>query len=95
MTIFISGPITGHDNYKEPFQRAENEMLNRFPGATVLNPAEFCSDIPNGSPWCTYMERCLDTLEQATHIYMLDGWEESHGAWVEHREARKRGVILL
>ena len=30
MKVYISGPITGHDDYMERFEEAEQEIRNKF-----------------------------------------------------------------
>lgn len=78
--IYISGPITGFEDYKETFAKAEEDLMKRFPGAKIFNPAR----IMEGFPYLDYedcMTVCLTVLDNfCDTIYMLKYWEDSRGA---------------
>ena len=44
MKIYISGAITGTDDYMERFEKAEKELTDK--GYSVLNPAKVNAQLP-------------------------------------------------
>lgn len=93
MKIYISGKITDNTNYTEEFAKAEKILKKKFPGATIINPAEVL--LPNICDWDDYMVICLRLLDKATHIYMLDNWVQSRGACTEHLHALENDIKVL
>ena len=81
MKIYIAGKITGLDNYKELFDKAEKELLAK--GYKVMNP----SILPDGFGWGEYMKICLKMVEVCDEIYMLNNWKDSKGARTENSYA--------
>tara|TARA_R110000782_G_scaffold261206_1_gene352732 strand:+ start:51 stop:716 length:666 start_codon:yes stop_codon:yes gene_type:complete len=81
---YIAGPMTGHAELNRPAFNAESHRLT-LNGHTVLNPAT----LPDGLTQAQYMDICLAMLRCATRIRMLDGWEKSEGARIEHALAVK------
>lgn len=80
-TVYISGKITGSDDYMERFGEAEREL--RQSGYEVINPVT----IP-GAEEMSYedvMKECLKRVESADYLYMLHGWAWSKGAIAELR----------
>ena len=88
MTIYISGRITDYDDYEKTFNEAKKILLDEYPGAEIINPAEII--LPKD-----YMVICLRLLDKATHIYMLDNWVHSRGACTEHLHALNNGIEVL
>ena len=93
MKIYISGKITGNANYTEEFAKAEKILKEKFPGATIINPADV--SLPSMCDWYDYMTICLRLLSKATHIYMLDNWVQSRGACTEHLYALANDIKVL
>ena len=86
MTVYISGPITGREGYREAFA-AEAHRL-REQGFVVLDP----SMLPEGlGDHETYMHICLPMVEVADRLVMLPGWENSVGARQERALAQRLG----
>lgn len=81
MKIYISGPITGQNNYIERFAAAE-ELLKEA-GYESINPAEELMEMPKNSTHEEYMEKAIALLACCEGIYMLEGWENSKGAKIE------------
>ena len=86
--VFLSGPITGVENYKNAFMAAEARLGVR--GCIVLNPTALPDDLPDEA----YMPICISMIEQADAIYMLNGWEGSLGAHAEWAYARRQGIQI-
>ena len=87
MKIYISGPVTGTEDYQERFSAAE-QIIN----ANAVNPVKETAGIPDGSPWETYMKACMKILADCDAIYMLEGWTGSRGARLEYLVAKELGL---
>lgn len=75
MIVYLSGPITGTENYERNFAEAEAELIRQ--GHIVLNPAI----LPPGLGDCDkYMQICLPMIDVADAVVMLGGWKNSRGA---------------
>ena len=91
--IYISGKITGTDDYLERFNRAEN-MLSTY-SAPIVNPAKVNSMMPMGTTYQQYMDMSMCMLRMCDAIYMLDGWRESNGAVLEHQYAKINNYMIF
>ena len=85
-TIYISGKITGTDDYEDRFKKAEMELRSR--GFNVLNPVKVGKWIerhlaPKIPTWVEYMKQDIKAMMSANCIYMLKGYRESKGARIE------------
>lgn len=79
MIGYISGPITGHKDYRRQFARAAVELKEM--GYVVINPAEICQVIPiEQMDYETIMQIDLELLASADYLVLLPGWEQSKGA---------------
>ena len=79
MRIFLSGPITGTDDAKSRFDAAARKVRKEHPEATVVNPYYAGWMLPDGEHE-EYMRITLVLLDMCDAIYMMHGWEQSHGA---------------
>lgn len=93
MRIYISGPITGTNDFMERFARAEAKLTKE--GHMVLNPARANSYMPEGTTYEEYMKVSFCLLEMAEAIYMMKGWEQSKGANREYGYALGKGYQIL
>lgn len=93
LRIYISGAITGTDDFMERFKKAEDFLKEK--GHSVLNPAHANSYMPEDATYEEYMKICFALLDMADAIYMLDGWEESCGANREYGYALARDMIVF
>lgn len=91
MNVYISGAITGQDDYKGRFGRAAEVV--RDTGNNAINPAEWDS----GYSWEMYLYKARIIIKSGTvdMIYMLDGWNKSRGASRERFWAMAKGIPIL
>ena len=90
--IYISGAITGTEDYLERFEAAEKKLTEA--GYSVINPAKINSFLPVDTTHKQYMDMSLTMLSMCNHIYMLKGWEESPGANQEYGYALAKGMTI-
>lgn len=85
--IYISGAITGTDDYMERFAEAESDLTKA--GYEVVNPAKVNAQLPKGTSYDDYMKMSFCMLETCDYIYMLRGWQNSKGANMELCKAKE------
>ncbi len=92
--IYLSGPITGAENYKEKFEEAESIIYalaeKQCVHVDVFNPAI----LPEGFTYKEYIDMCIPILSMCDQIVMLDDWETSRGATLEKIYAETVGINL-
>lgn len=98
MRVYIAGPITGVENYEQTFKKEEVKL--KTAGHTVFNPAEIGKRLEKTRPGEKisheqYMNYLLPYLLQADAVCMIDGWEESDGARLEHDVAKATGKTFI
>lgn len=94
MATYIAGPMTGYPEYNHPAFHAKAAEL-RASGEEVINPAEIDAEIGLDQPWDTYLRRDLILLaEHCDKIVLLEGWEKSKGASLEHHVGEKLGMTI-
>lgn len=91
--VYISGKITGTDDYMERFEAAERGFASQ--GFEVVNPARVCAQLPETFTHSEYMRVCLAMLRACDCVYMIPGYEDSEGAREEELEARIAGVEII
>ena len=90
--IFLSGPMSGIEDYNYPaFNQAAKTLREK--GFLVLNPAEHVSN-PD-APWNELIRRSLDVLNQANKMVVLPGWENSRGSVTEVTMANIVGIPIF
>ena len=93
MRVYISGAITGTNDYRERFARAEDELRGK--GYTPVNPVKISDVITDMMPDAThddYMAIDLALLSRCDAIYQMYGWINSKGAVMEHDLANDLGL---
>lgn len=92
--VFISGPITGTEDYMDRFALAEKRL--KEDGYLPLNPTAFSQHlIENEFDWDEYMDVTMALLKQCDSIYMLNGWDNSRGAVIEFKYAVSHHYTVL
>ena len=92
--IFISGPISGIDNYEDNFNNAE-EYLKSLGFINIINPTKIMKALPKGIEYEKALKIDLAMVEQCKYIYMLNGWQDSNGANQEIACAAQAGLIIF
>ena len=79
MIGYLSGPITGHKNYRPQFARAAGTLKGM--GYAVINPAELGAALPlDQMSYEDIMKIDMGLLATADYLVQLPGWEDSKGA---------------
>ena len=79
MIGYLSGPITGHKNYRQQFARAAGTLKEM--GYAVINPAELGAALPlDQMSYEDIMKIDMALLAAADYLVQLPGWEDSKGA---------------
>lgn len=93
MTIYISGPISGTDDYEERFARAEEALIAK--GLDVINPVKRASALPTVFTYEQILRLDIADLDECDGIYMLRGWRDSRGASEEFRYAWQSDKTII
>jgi len=89
--IYISGKITGIDNYESLFLTAEANL--RSQGYDVVNPVTLNHD--HDKSWEMYMRHDIRAMMDCHTIYMLIGYTGSKGAMIEYCLAKDIGMKVV
>jgi len=90
--IYISGKITGiEETAPQLFKDAEDFLKAK--GSEVVNPMTINHD--HDKSWLNYMKTDIVALMECDSIFMLENWEESKGACIEHSLAIKLGYDIM
>ena len=93
MNVYISGPITGTDYWdaRDRFYRVWSDARNAE--CNVVDPTDIGAW---GLSWETYMRIAIAVIEsgEIDLMVMLNGWEQSRGATIEHLWAKNHGVRI-
>lgn len=91
--VYISGPITGIEDYMKNFDKAEKEL--KSVGYSVVNPAKVLSQMPEDTEYKEYKDMSMMMLSMCDGIYMLKGWEKSTGANREYGYALATDISIM
>lgn len=90
MKVYISGPMTGYEDYNFPAFDDAAQKLTAF-GHEVINPAD--NGVVDGWSWSDYLRLDLRLLTECDAIVLLPGWAQSRGARLERHVAKELGLI--
>lgn len=94
MKIYISGRITGTDDFKPRFNLAAIEILRK--GHEAINPVGLQKILaPETTSWAQYMAAALGLLYASDAVLLLPDWENSKGAQKERAAARRLGMRIF
>lgn len=93
MKIYISGKISG-TNLTETRKRFASiaKAMKRI-GVEAVNPFE--NGLTEHDTWKAHMLKDIADLLQCKAIYMLQGWQDSKGARIEHYIATEIGLPIM
>ncbi len=90
MKIYISGPMTGIDDYNRPaFFDAERRLKDA--GYMVINPV--INGVKQDADWQTHMRADIKMLMDADGVALLENYSQSKGAMIEMRLASGLGIV--
>ena len=93
MKIYISGKISGTDITETRKRFAAVAKAMKRLGVEPVNPLE--NGLSEHDTWKAHMLKDIADLLQCKAIYMLQGWEESKGARIEHYIATKKRMPIM
>lgn len=94
MIVYLSGPMSGVENYRETFEAAARELTAA--GHTVINPAEILQVAPEAAASrASFLLIDLHLLASAEAMLLLPGWEESTGCQAEFAFCRAVGIPAI
>ena len=100
MKVYISGPVTGTSDYIERFAKTEKHLSSSFGKIEIFNPVRHIINTfrhPEEIGWPFIMNVLLDELRYGnfTHIYLMQGWQNSSGAVIEQCYAKRLGMDII
>lgn len=106
--VYISGPITGHSDWKMRFDDAErivdslvfferygnDDLYYKYGyfGFRTVSPADFGDE---SKSWGCNMIRSIWKLIWCSHVFFMRGWHESRGCRIEHTFADLFGKRII
>lgn len=98
MKVYISGPITGVEDYKEHFAAAELKLMEA--GHIPVNPTklvnmDFLEEVWIQFKHDNWMGCVTQLLEHCDGIYFLKGWGKSRGCLEEYGMAWGMGMVIM
>lgn len=91
MKLYLAGPMTGIEFMNFPLFNAESARIRAL-GYEVVNPVEI-NDDPEAQ-WIECMKADIRALIDCDGVALLDGWERSRGATLEHHIASNLGLHI-
>ena len=89
--VYISGAITGIENYEELFNKAEEILKTN--GFDVVNPVKIEHNHDN--TWNSFMRVDLKAMLDCDSIYMLSNYKSSKGANIELNLAKELDFEII
>ena len=92
MRYYLSGAITDQPNFKEYFQKHEDE-LRHWGLCDIFNPASL--DWLDDASWEVCMRYDIEKLMSCDILVLLPNWKKSKGAKVEADLCKKIGIPVI
>ena len=92
LKVYVSGPMTNMPNFNFPLFNEVAEKLRSY-GYDVENPAD--KGIIEEWTWSDYLVYDLEKMLDCDAIIQLPGWENSKGAVLENKFAKRMQFIYL
>lgn len=94
--VYISGPITGNDDYLREFNYAEQYLHDIDPDIVTFNPAAaFGAGALSDADYRKIINLEKELLASFDAIFLLEGWEKSSGAREELKIALEENMIIF
>jgi len=95
-TFYLSGKITGDENYILKFVAYETRIRKDFGKIKVINPI-YVRPFLGIKKWIFYMIPAIFNVLKSDKIYLLPDWQESKGARMERFFAKlfHKGIYLI
>ena len=96
--VFISGPITGVDNYKENFQKAKEELIALgCKEENIISPGDLQDEFKESNAGiCEMMLKEVTMLKNCKAVYFTNGFNQSFGCIFELATALQiDGMIFI
>ena len=87
MKIYLSGKISGTDltHTRKRFSDVADKL--QALGYEATNP--LCNGLSETDPWEAHIAKDIINLIDCEGVYMLQGWDDSQGARIEHAIAKE------
>lgn len=92
MTAYISGPVTGTDDYMERFRDAQEHLEKHF--KHVVNPTSWITGVRELNHE-EYMKIDITMLKFCDVIVFLPGWQQSKGCREEYEFALRNDIVMF
>ena len=93
MKIYISGKISGTNLTETRARFAAAAKATKRLGYEPVNPFE--NGLTEHDTWEAHISKDIADLLHCKAIYMLQGWQESKGARIEHYIAIEIGIHIM
>lgn len=97
LLYYLCGPMTGYPHHNYPEFMSKSQYLREL-GYMIVNPAELHPQPKEDYTeeyWISVLKRDLSALLACEGLILLDGWEKSRGATLEHYVAKSLSYNVL
>ena len=94
-TLFISGPMTGYENYNKEAFYAVEAKLRQAGFSSIKNPVHIGEKWGYEETHEFYMKKSLAMLLESDAIYVFGDYEKSKGANLEIELAHKLSIPVF